>query len=294
MSSSTVKRKEPDDCSRLEGSIAPYLDGELDADHAVDLEAHVIACGTCAERVALLRSMRKSLKRTSARRCSDALRSRLTATVIQERQSAEAAAAPPADEGIGPKLIRLRYAVGLAAAAGVVFAMGMSRHAHQPRDPFALLTPKQSDVATTMTGFDILDDLISLHANPLPPETTNPEELQRWDPLVGVPVRRPPFQPFGASFSGARVHSMSDRRAALLQYTLRGGHRVTVYVFNPRVVQVNTMRLEERTVHERSVFVGSLRGYSIAAAEQSGVGYALASDLGTDQSTNMVLAAVQQ
>jgi RNA polymerase sigma-70 factor (ECF subfamily) len=208
---------------------------------------------------------------------------------LSYKEIAEAMGCP-----IGPKLIRLRYAVGLAAAAGVVFAMGMSRHAHQPRDPFALLTPKQSDVATTMTGFDILDDLISLHANPLPPETTNPEELQRWDPLVGVPVRRPPFQPFGASFSGARVHSMSDRRAALLQYTLRGGHRVTVYVFNPRVVQVNTMRLEERTVHERSVFVGSLRGYSIAAAEQSGVGYALASDLGTDQSTNMVLAAVQQ
>lgn len=285
----TLKHNPMDDCARLSHSIAVYVDGELDAAHAVDVESHVIACGGCAERVAMLQALRQSLKRTTTRRCPDALRARLGATMDKERYHAPSSAEA---ETMSPKLIRLRYAFGLAAAAGVVFAMGMSKYVH-PSDSFASPS-RQMDVASSSTSIDILDELVSLHANPLPPETTNPEELTRWDPLVGVPVRRPPFQPFGASFNGARVHASAERRAALLQYTLRGGHRITVYVFNPRVVQVRTMPLEPRVVHERPVYVGNLRGYSIAAAEQSGVGYALASDLGAEQNTDLVLAALPQ
>lgn len=283
---STLKYRAMDDCARISHSIGVYVDGELDPAHAIELEAHVLACSTCTERVATLQAMRKSLKRTSSPRCPDMLRARLTTTIMRERQQREDGRA--AEDAIGPKLIRLRYAVGLAAAAGVVFAMGMSRQPAAPPPP-----GQRTDVAMA-TGIDILDELVSLHANPLPPETTNPDDLARLDPLVGVPVRRPPFQPFGASFTGARVNSMRDRRAAALQYTFRGGHRVTVYVFNPRVVEVKTMPLQERVVHHRPVYVGSLRGYSIAAAEQSGVGYALASDLTADQSTEVVMAALSQ
>jgi anti-sigma factor RsiW len=283
---SNLKHKAMDDCARISHSIGVYVDGELDPAHAIELEGHVLACSTCSERIATLQAMRKSLKRTSAPRCPDLLRARLAATIERERQQQAGRAA---EDGIGPKLIRLRYAVGLAAAAGVVFAMGMSRQAPPSSTP-----GHKPDAAVYTNGFDILDDLVSLHANPLPPETTNPDELPRLDPLVGVPVRRPPFQPFGASFNGARVNSMRDRRAALLQYTFRGGHRVTVYVFNPRVVEVKAMPLQERVVRQRAVYVGNVRGYSIAAAEQSGVGYALASDLSADQSTEAVLAAFPQ
>src|SRR6185503_6797265 len=126
-----------------------------------------VACSPCAERVALLQATRQSLKRTTTRRCSDALRARISATVVAERQRQSEERAP--EGSLGPKLVRLRYAVGLAAAAGVVFAMGMARHAHPHAQPDA---KPRTDVASSMTGFDILDDLIALHANPLPPETT--------------------------------------------------------------------------------------------------------------------------
>jgi hypothetical protein len=135
----------------------------------------------------------------------------------------------------------------------------------------------------------ILDELVALHAQPLPPETKNPDELPRFDPLVGVPVRRPAFKPFDATFDGARVHAMRDRRAALLQYTLHNKHRVTVYVFDPKKMPVRESSLQPR--RERAVYVGKLRGYSIAAAERSGVGYALASDLDAEESTALMLAA---
>jgi len=286
----TQTTKPMDDCIRFSCSMSPYVDGELDPAHAVDMEAHVLSCKACAERVTLLRAMRLSMRRTVEHRAPDALRIRMAALITEERKRVDET---QADEStMSPKLIRLRYAFGLAAAAAVVLAVGMSRKAHPLSDE---QESAAADVASAMGVDTMLDDLVALHANPLPPETTNPEELRRWDPLVGVPVRRPTFQPFGASFSGARVHAMADRRAALLQYTLHGGHRVTVYVFNPRVVSMRTARsLEPRVIRERPVYVGHLRGYSIAAAEQSGVGYALATDLDADESTRMVLAALQQ
>src|SRR5262249_37991308 len=182
---------------------------------------------------------------------------------------------------------RLRYAVGLAAAAGVLFAMNMARGV--PGAPSSSGPGALSDVKR---GFDILDDLVSLHENPLPPELSNPEDLSSLDQVIGVRLRRPPFQPLGASFEGARVHAIWNLRTAQLEYKFRGGHRVTVYVWNPRVVNVKSMPLKERVVNERPVYIGNLRGYSIAAAEQDGIGCALASDLDPDESSDLVLAAL--
>src|SRR5262245_52923144 len=129
---SNLKYRPMDDCARISHSIGVYVDGELDPAHAIELEAHVIACSTCTERVATLQAMRKSLKRTSSPRCPDMLRARLAATIVRERQPREEGRSEAA---IGPKLIRLRYAVGLAAAAGVVVAMGMSRQPSIPSPP---------------------------------------------------------------------------------------------------------------------------------------------------------------
>ena len=290
MSSANANHKAMDDCARFCHSMDSLVDGELDPGHAMDVESHVSACSDCAEQVELARATRVSLKRTCALRAPDALRARLGGAMVRERESAAEVSAVQAT--ISPKLIRLRTAMGLAAAAGVVFAMAMSRHKDitATRDT---LPPTLADAAGTST-FDVLDDLVSLHANPLPPETTNPEALQNWDPFVGVPVRRPTLQPFGARFNGARVFAIpaGDRRAAMLQYTVHGGHRVTVYVFNPRTVPVEAMRLDRRLVGQRSVYVGSRGGYSVAAAKHSGVGYAIASDLDADESAQMVLAAL--
>lgn len=297
---STPNRKAVVDCALYIQCIAPYVDGELDPGHAVDMEAHVVACAPCAERVALIRAMRHSLKRRCSARATDALRARIGATLCQERKreaELQRAEARIAEEPMGPRLIRLRYAIGVAAAAGIVFAMAMSRHIKEiARAPGEKGAPEVAAAAVSLDA--MIDDLISLHSNPFPPETTNPEDLPRFDPLLGVKVNRPAFQPFGASFSGARLHSLTPatRRAAMLQllYTMRGGHRVTMYVFNPSAVSVKPTRLAPRLEPEkRVVYVGSFSGYSIAAGEQRGVGYAIASDLGDEENMRMALAAVQ-
>ncbi len=275
-----------DECALFSTQISSYVDGELDPGHNVDVEAHAIRCSTCTERIKFLQTMRASIKRVSSVRAPDALRARLAASMMAEKVRVREA---DREAFGGAKLVGWKYAAALAAAATVVLSVAAVKN----REDTAAMGNTQASVVDTSIGFDsLLDDLVALHANPLPPETTNPEELTRFDPLVGVPVRRPAFQPLGV-FNGARVHAMRERRAALLQYTMEGNHRMTVYVFDPRAVAMQATRLQPRLVRERPVYVGKLRGYSVAAAEKGGVGYALATDLGDDRSAQLVLNAAQ-
>jgi hypothetical protein len=274
-----------DECALFSPQISSYVDGELDAGHSVDVEAHAIRCSTCTERIKFLQTMRASIKRVSNVRAPDAFRARMEAAMGAEKVRVREA---DRESFGGAKLVGWKYAAALAAAASVVLSVAAVKN----RQDTASGTAHPSIVESSI-GFDgLLDELVALHANPLPPETTNPEELTKFDPLVGVPVRRPAFQPLGV-FNGARVHAMRERRAALLQYTMEGNHRMTVYVFDPRAVVMQATRLQPRVVRERPVYVGKLRGYSVAAAEKGGVGYALATDLGDDRSAQLVLAASQ-
>lgn len=287
--------KSIESCARFDYALSAYVDGELDPDHALDLESHLVQCPPCFEQVKLLRSLRGSLRRSTPAACPDVLRARVAAAMAHEHARGAAREAAQAHEA-RPRLMHTGYAAALAVAAGVVFMVGVTRQrAVTPTDTAKVDTKVDVDLARSESVEILLDDLVTQHAQPLPPETTDPADLPRFDPFVGVPVRRPEFQSMAVNFMGARVHTMRDRRAALLQYVVKGNHRVTVYLFNSRAVPVQKAQptLKPRVVHERPVYVGKINGYSVVAAEHSGVGYALASDLGDDLSTQLVLAAMQ-
>jgi anti-sigma factor RsiW len=278
-------------------ALTPYADGELDPGHALDVSAHVERCAPCSERLATLRALKRSLKREPRATCPADLRARMRA-LVEEGAPAPEARPEPMSSGS----TRLRSTLVLAAAACFVLALGASRawrlaaEAREGSVAALASSAARPELGRASLGMEsLLEDLVALHAQPLPPETTNPEELSRFDPFVGVPVRRPAFQPFGARFNGARVvPAASDRRAALLQYSV-GSHRVTVYVFDPRAVPVRSNRLKARWIEQRPVYAGKLRGYSVAAAEsQHGVGYALATDLDDDESARLVQTAALQ
>jgi anti-sigma factor RsiW len=158
---------------------------------------------------------------------------------------------------------------------------------------------------------EVIDQFVALHANPLPAEERNPENLVRLEPFVGVPLQRPAMRlmrsgalatalredravkALGAnpSFDGARLHPVRESRgAAALRYVV-DGHRVTVYVFDPHVVPLQHTKLERRHMSAgpmAPVYVGHMRGFSVAAAERSGIGYALATDFDEDKTARMV------
>jgi hypothetical protein len=197
-----------------------------------------------------------------------------------------------------------RSGVGLPTGFDLARQRDAAPHATPPSMPFLQVPgatspapglPQPGGSAQAPAAIDpfdsMLDDLVALHAYPLPPETTNPDELRKFEPLVGVPVRRPAWR--SASYRGARLHAMRGaHRTAILQYQLPDRHRVTMYVFNPRGVQMGKTRLQPRVVKEEPIYVGQLGGYSLAACERRGVGYALATDLDADESVRMVAAAL--
>jgi anti-sigma factor RsiW len=140
----------------------------------------------------------------------------------------------------------------------------------------------------------LIEDLVAHHVAPLPPEITDPRSLERLGRDVGVRVARPQFEPFGGRYIGARMRPVIGNHAAVLQYMMRNTHRVTVYVFDPQRVPMRAGLLEARNVGSQHVFVGRLRGYSVAASSGNGVGYALASDLSDEESSKLVLAAAMR
>jgi anti-sigma factor RsiW len=188
--------------------------------------------------------------------------------------------------------LRARYAVPFAVAAGVAFAVSIQGPSSAPPTPAARASSSAPATLQAKVELDgLVDDLVSIHAQPLPPEVTQPDEVRRFDPFVGVPVEPPKLQRFGAKWEGGRMLPLRDSRAAVLQYSMAGGHRISVYVYDPRRVRPEGSTLRQRVVRDAPVYVGNIRGYNVAATERRGVGYAVATDLDEPENIELIAAS---
>ena len=76
----------------------------------------------------------------------------------------------------------------------------------------------------------------------------------------------------------------------MLQYEIGQGpstQRVSLFIYDPRKIQVGGSNLEPRAVGTAQVRVGTENGYSVAVTQREGVGYAVASDLDEKQSAEL-------
>lgn len=286
-------------CRRLGPAVTTFIDGELEPSQVVEVETHLSECGTCRERVALDQAVRASLRSLPRQAAPQGLRERLAASMAAERAAGgghgafdggpaadafEGAAAPP------PPRAPYRYMLPLTMAAG--FALMLSAHKGSPASAGRQAPTQNASVAAPMTmGLDsLIEELVTQHAQPLPPEVTGRDDVRNFDPFVGVRVEAPKFTNYGAKFYGGRMLPVREHRAAMLQYNMAGNHRVTVYVYDQRRVQPERRLLRERLVRNGPVYVGSVRGYNVAVTERRGVGYAIASDLDEPESVELAAA----
>jgi hypothetical protein len=333
-----IKAKSTGSC--CSSTVMLLADGELEPSRLLEVESHLRACDGCRAELELVQAMRKSLRQSCARRASNDTRARIELTLrnaasskvaadlkaseapfVAAQRVAEARANQAANDVRG----RRWAAVGAVAVAACFVLIVAARATSQDAalkthasvampslfgSPQTRTTSKASAANTNDWSFDsVVDQLVALHANPLPPEEKNPEQLMRFEPYVGVPVKRSALSLLRvgagsdrASFDGARLYAVREsQNAAALQYKVRG-HRLTVYVFDSRVIQMARTRLRPRVVRTSDhvagtnqgadrpspVYVGNVRGFSIAAAEKAGVGYAVASDLDEDKTVQMV------
>lgn len=290
--------------------LEAYLDGELDTAGLIEVEAHLNGgpdgepgCELCRERVALGRAMRQSLKRvvrTAALDPStggrDALRARaLTAMMAEHHRQASSNVRPfpaPSDGRF-----HWRTLVPIASAAALALFWGAAS-----RGPLSALRhaePRWPDTHGTAgmqagVGDDLLADLLHEHSNPMPPQWTDPRDVRALDQYIGVPVRPAHFERSGASLVGARVLPLHQQRAAMLQYVIGKGtaqRRLSVFVYDPSKIHISGPGFSPRAVGTAEVNVGQQNGYSVAVTQRGGVGYAVASDLGANQSAEVAALA---
>lgn len=122
-----------------------------------------------------------------------------------------------------------------------------------------------------------LDRLIDYHSSPPQPQVTSVDLLPKLEPDVGVRMQLPKLDAYGARWEGASLVPVRNQRAASFRYQLPK-NRVTLYVFNASRLRVHDSAIMIRETPQ-PVYFGQWRGYNVAAKENRGVGYALATDM---------------
>jgi anti-sigma factor RsiW len=176
----------------------------------------------------------------------------------------------------------------MASAAAVALAWGFAS-----RQPMAA-TDGNGSARAGFGNDDLVNQFVELHSRPLRPETPDPKMVRGFEREVGVPVHVPQFE--NAQFRGGRLLPVSGgERVAMVQYdvvqTSGDVHRLTLFIYDPRRVQLGNGPLPPRAVGTAQVRVGQARGYSVAIAQHGDVGYAVASDLDAESNAEIVAKA---
>lgn len=273
-------------CRQVAALLDTFVDGELPPDQTLSVEEHVASCAACGERLDFESAFRTSMKSAvhAAAEPGAGFEARLAGALRAERERILESSAPP-------KVRNLRkwaWVPMLAAAASTLGALAVFRtHREEKAAQISAEVPRPKTDEMPETPEHALDELVRYHAAPPEPEITEPRLVERLAPEVGVPVHYPAgLKQYGASWEGGGVVPMNHQRAALFRYRL-SNHPVTVYVYDAHRVPLRAV-LEPRVVHNQPVHVGERHGYSIAAVEQRGVGYAIATDLNDDESAELV------
>lgn len=275
-------------CRRSGSLLEPFSDGELPTDKVVEVETHLADCECCRESVELSRALKLSLQRAVSSEVAPSkefgdrvLRALAAERERQDKRERERARGRP---------LTWRFIVPVAAAAGATLVWGAleqqgksARHDSRVTANMAISSP-----GVTASLDQMVDDFVTDHAQSRDPDVVEPSLLKKLEPEVGVPVRIPSLQQYGLRLEGASVVPVRqlNQRAASLRYSY-GGHRVTLYVYNAAQFPLRAT-LEPRVVRNTPVYVGTRRGYSIAAVERRGVGHALATDLDDRESAELV------
>ncbi len=285
-------------CTSFIHLLGAYVDGELEPSRVLEVDEHVATCETCRERVQLDHAVRGSLKRTVKLSAPEGLRSRVAAAMVAEQARGERRADANAGFFRGRRLGRedsgaaWRAVVPLASAAALAIVWGAAT-----REPMSKRA--QGDLVRSGFGGDsLIQELVTEHSHPLPPESTDLKSMRAFEQYIGVPVRPLNFEKrTGARLVGGRVLPMMHHheRAAMLQYEIGSGsdmRRVSVFVYDPRQLHVDDDdELTPRAVGTAQVRVGHIDGYSLAVTNSGGVGYAVATDLDADSSAKLAAFA---
>jgi hypothetical protein len=272
-----------------------FVDGELGPDVIVEVRQHLEDCARCHEFVRFTEALKNSTQKTvrQATQVSAGLELR-----IQQALAAERAREADEELGVADPFAGMRRSVWPLVAAAAAFVI--FNHVRVTQSPKTTEGAAPSVLANAseipdLPIDDMIDSLVDYHSVPPIPRVTEPALVPKFANDVGVRVSFPTLAQYGAEWQGGTVvpfpagRRAPEQRAAYLRYRL-SGHDVTVYVYDPARVPLHR-RLERRlVVRDLPVYLGKRHNLWIAASEQEGVGYAIATDLNEMESAELVTA----
>ena len=139
-------------CDESEVLLHALIDGELDAGHAREVEAHTASCAACAKKLASFRALHQAMSGAALREAAPAhLRNRIEQSLTPPKPvPAPAATVVPLRSGVRPT--RRSFFGGFALGAGLSAAIAASL-------VLAIVPNNQ--------GQEIADDLLSAHLRSL-------------------------------------------------------------------------------------------------------------------------------
>jgi anti-sigma factor RsiW len=244
------------ECENAKSLIHPYVDGELDAGHVLEVDEHVAHCPACAQAVERVRAVSDAVGSAGLRFSAPvALRER-----IQEEMRPRSAAVQSSPSSAWKYL-------ALAASLLAVSMLGlqMTRGGRQP-DVF-VAEAVEAHVRSLMA--DHLLDVASTDKHTVRPWFTGKIDFA---PAV-VDLKE-----HGYPLEGGRLDLLGERPAAALVYQ-HGKHTINVFVC-PAVSGA-----KERGATN----VTNVRGFNVASWSEGGFEWAAVSDMNSEELTELTM-----
>jgi anti-sigma factor RsiW len=248
------------DCTDYEILLHALADGELDAGHVRDVEAHVAGCTGCAEKIKAIRALRAAMADASLKEPAPAhLRSRIEALLPAATESPRIAAAP--QEGSIRRWWRSflgGFSVG-AALSGVATAMLV----------IGLFTTNQDQ--------QIADEVVSAHIRSLQAghlmdvQTSDQHTVKPWfngkldvaPPVVDLTAQ-------GFTLLGGRLDYID-------------GEPVASVIYQRRKHVINLFVAQRLGAAHASVMDKTIQGYNVRHWTEQGLDFWAVSDLAGDE-----------
>jgi anti-sigma factor RsiW len=244
-------------CAECEILLHALIDGELDAGHARDVEAHVATCAGCAEKLEAFRTMRATMAEADLRETASAgLRSRIEAMLP----------AAPAARVIAPRQFsrpsRRSFFGGFAAGTALSAAVAAS----------LVLTIVRNEREQTTAGEVVSAHIRSLQAGHLMDvETSDQHTVKPWfDGKVDVAPPVIDLTAEGFTLLGGRLDYIDGEPVASVVYQRRK-HVINLFV-------AQRLGAERATLSTTTV-----QGYNVLHWSDKGLDFWAVSDLDADE-----------
>ena len=243
-------------CTECELLLHPLIDGELDAVHARDVEAHVTTCAGCAEKLKTLRAMREAMAGADLKFAAPAsLRNRI-----------EAALPSPSAQIIAPRRFsqpsRRTFFGGFAAGAALSGAIAAT----------LVIGVFRSD-----QNQQVADEVVSAHIRSLQAghlmdvETSDQHTVKPWfDGRVDVAPPVIDLTAQGFTLLGGRLDYID-------------GEPVASVIYQRRKHVINLFVAQRLGVKHAGAMAETIQGYNVRHWSEQGLDFWAVSDLAGDE-----------